>query len=312
MARRNILFMGSPEWALPSLKALLESGDQIVAVVTQPDRPAGRGQEVTPCAVAQWTREAKLPLWQPEKIDEPFLKQVKEVSPDFVIVVAYGKILPKSFLDLTPNRCLNLHFSLLPKYRGAAPIQWALLNDEAETGVTTMVINERLDAGPVLLQKKVVLSEEDTTETLGARLANIGSPLLLETLEALKNGELTPKPQNEREATLAPSLKKEFGHIDWSRKARAIGCQVRAASPWPGAWTLLDGKQLKIHRAEVLGHHHPESPGSVVATGLQGIEVACGQDRLLLTEVQLEGRKKMDAIDFLNGYPLAGGKKLGE
>lgn len=316
MDASKILFMGSPEWALPSLKALLESGHPVVGVVTQPDRPAGRGQEVTPCAVAAYARASGLPLLQPEKIDDPFLGEVKKINADLAIVVAYGRILPRSFLQLFPNRCWNVHFSLLPKYRGAAPVQWALLNDEPETGVTTMLIQERLDAGPILMQKKIVISEEDTASTLGTRLANAGGHLLRETLEALENDELAPQPQNEREATLAPSFQKEDGRLDWSRKAKMLWCQVRAMNPWPGAWTLLDGKRLKIHHAEALSRKTTEPPGTVISTGAKGnlpkgIEIACGHDVLLVDELQLEGKKKMDASDFLQGYPLAEGKQLG-
>lgn len=312
----KILFMGSPEWALPSLKALLESGHQVVGVVTQPDRPAGRGQEVSPCAVAAYARASGLPLLQPEKIDDPFLGEVKKTNADLAIVVAYGRILPRSFLQLFPNRCWNVHFSLLPKYRGAAPVQWALLNDEPETGVTTMLIQERLDAGPILMQKKIVMSEEDTASTLGTRLANAGGHLLRETLEALANDELSPQPQNEREVTLAPSFKKEDGRLDWNRKAKALWCQVRAMNPWPGAWTLVDGKRLKIHHAECLSRKTTEPPGTVISAGAKGnlpkgIEIACGHDVLLVDELQLEGKKKMNASDFLQGYPLAEGKQLG-
>ena len=228
------------------------------------------------------------------------------------MVVAYGKLLPRAFLSLLPNRCLNVHFSLLPRYRGAAPIQWALLNDEEETGVTTMIISEKLDAGPVLLQKKIAIGEEDNAEILGARLANAGAQLLEETMEGWRQEELTPRPQNEREVTLAPSLKKDDGKIDWTRKAKVIWCQVRALNPWPGAWTVLDGKRVKIHRADIVPRTEKRVPGEIYGLEPDGIEVVCGQNTLLITELQIEGKKKMSASEFLHGYPLSEGKRFGE
>ncbi len=315
MSPFKIVFMGSPETALPSLKVLLASDDQVVGVVSQPDRPAGRGRTLTSPAVATLAREKKIPLFQPEKIknNPELLNTLKQLSPDLIVIVAYGRILPKEILSLPPMKCLNVHFSLLPQYRGAAPIQWALMNDEATTGVTTFYLVEKLDAGPILMQKKVVVEPEDNVEILGNRLAVVGSQLLRETIALLKGGGINAVPQNERQVTLAPPLKKEDGLIDWSRKAKVIRSQVRGTTPWPGAYTLLKGKIFKIASAAVIPLKKESAvPGEIIQTGEEGIEVACGRDGLLLKEVQLEGGKKMDAAVFLKGHPLAIGERLGK
>jgi methionyl-tRNA formyltransferase len=309
----KILFMGSPGMAVPPLKALLESEDRLIGVVTQPDRPAGRGMTLTPPPVAVLAKEKGLPLFQPQTIknNPDFFKTLKEMAPDLIVIVAYGKILPKEILDLPPKKCLNVHFSLLPKYRGAAPVQWALINDESETGVTTFYLVEKVDAGPILLQKKVLIEPEDNAEILGHRLAVAGAQLLKETIERLKANELDPVPQNERSATYAPPLKKEDGRIDWKRKAKAIGCQIRGMTPWPGAYTQLNGKMFKIHSAELISGKKSGTPGEVIQAGPLGMEVACGQGAILLKEIQLEGKRKMEVSEFLRGHPIEVGQKLG-
>ncbi|MDO8461336.1 MAG: methionyl-tRNA formyltransferase [Deltaproteobacteria bacterium] len=319
----KILFAGSPEIALPSLEALVHSssggtpsggapfGIEVVAVLSQPDRPAGRGQKETSPPVALLAKQRKIPLFQPEKLDEPLFKKLKGLSPDLMIVVAYGKILPKTFLELPPQGCLNLHFSLLPKYRGAAPVQWALIHDESETGVTTVRMTEKLDAGPVLLQRRVPIQQEDTVPILSKRLANIGSELLIETLVALQKGEVVPEPQDEKETTWAPSLKKEDGQIDWSHSAKSLANLIRGTTPWPGAYTFLDKKRLKIQNAGAFDLKKKSAPGSVIAITPAGLDVACGQGMLQLYEVQLEGGKRLPVAEFLKGHPIAIGAKLG-
>ena len=300
----KIIFLGSPEIAVPSLKALIDSGEQVVGVVTQPDKPAGRGRELHACAIAQCARGKGLPLLQPERVRDPaFLNELKGLSPDLIVVVAYGKILPKEVLELPTQKCINVHFSLLPKYRGAAPVQWALINGDEATGVTTLFLTEKLDAGPILLQRKLPIEPEDTAGTLGTRLANTGAELLIETVERLKQNDLPAVPQNEAEATLAPSLKKEDGRLDFSKKAKALWNQLRGMTPWPGGFTTLGGKSLKVWHATVLARHG-KRPGEVVALHPDGIEVACGDGALLLTEIQLEGKKRMPASEFLKGHPL--------
>jgi len=307
----RILFMGSPEIAIPPLKRLLEGQDEIVTAVSQPDKPAGRGQELQACAVAQFARERNLPLLQPEKLNEETVRQIRSLQSDLIVVVGYGKILPNELLNIPLQKCVNVHFSLLPKYRGAAPVQWALINGETETGVTTLFMTDKLDAGPILLQKRLPIEPEDTVESLSRRLANAGADLLAETVDLLKRNELNSIPQNDREATTAPSLKKKDGRIDFGNKARVICNQIRGMTPWPGTFTLLEGRFLKVLQAEALPRHKPEAAGTILAVGPLGLEVACGQESLLLKEVQLEGKRRMPATEFLKGHPLKPGAVLG-
>ncbi len=306
--------MGSPQMAVPCLNALLESGMAVVGVVSQPDRPAGRGQEMRSPPVAQLAKERGLSLLQPERIkgNDDFLKSLKAWAPDLIVVVAYGRILPSEILTLPPQKCINVHFSLLPQYRGAAPIQWALINGESETGVTTFYLVESVDAGPILLQKKIPIEEEDNAEILGNRAAQAGAHLLLETLKGLKECFLEPKLQNDRLATYAPPLKKEEGRLDWTKRAKALAAQVKGMNPWPGTWTFWQGKLLKIHRTQWEEGHRKGRPGEVVMVHADGIEVMCGKGSLVLREVQLEGSRKMSAEDFLRGHPLQLGENFGE
>ncbi len=309
----RILFMGSPKIAVPSLRALVESHHTLVGVVSQPDRPAGRGQNLTSPAVALFAKEKGLKLFQPERIkgNGELLQEIKKLSPDVIVIVAYGRILPKEILELPPLKSINLHFSFLPKYRGAAPMQWALMNGEEETGVTTFFLVEKVDAGPILLQKKMVIEPEDNVEILGHRLANAGAQILLETIDQLKSGDLQALPQNDAEATLAPPLKKEDGLIDWNRKAKSIHNQIRGTNPWPGAFTLYKGKILKIHKTIEIREKKPKSPGEILASSLEGLEVSCREGTLLIKEVQMEGKKKMDVSEFLKGHPVSPGERLG-
>lgn len=310
----NVVFMGSPEIAVPSLKVVLESGHKIVGVVSQPDRPVGRGLELTPPAVARFAKEKGLPLFQPESLKKnpEFLETLRGLKADVVAIVAYGKILPKEVLDLPPHGCVNVHFSLLPKYRGAAPLQWALINNEEETGVTTFRLKDGpVDSGPVLLQKKVMMHDEDNAEILGKRLAVIGAELLIETLDGLSDGSLEAMPQNDRLATPAPMLKKEDGHLDWTRKSKALWGQIRGVTPWPGAFTSLKGKRLKIHTAELVEHPKKGAAGEIVEIQGDGIQIACGQGSLLIKDMQLEGGKRLACDVFLKGHPLAPGERLG-
>ncbi len=313
----RIIFMGSPELAIPSLRILKESSHRIVGVVSQPNKPAGRGQELSPPPVAQYAKEQGLPLFQPERVknNPEFLETLRGLNADLIAIVAYGKILPPELLSLTPLQCVNVHFSLLPKYRGAAPMQWAVIDGEEETGVTTFILVDKVDAGPVLLQKRVSIEPEDTCVELAPRLANLGAMALLETVEGLSEGSLTPMPQNDAFATLAPLLKKEDGRLDFSRKARFLVNQVRGMNPWPGTSTTYQGKFLKVFRAEATAARGGAVPGTVVVADAQnaerGLQIACKDSSLLLKEVQLEGKKRMPITDFLKGHPVALGEKLG-
>lgn len=309
----KIIFMGSPEIAVPALRGLLESEDRVIGIISQPDKPGGRGRRLLAPPVALLAREKGVPLLQPEKIrnNPEFLQSLKKLGPDLIVVCAYGKILPRELLELPRLKSLNLHFSLLPRYRGAAPVQWALINNEPETGVTTLFVTEKVDAGPILLQKKAPIEPEDNAEILGHRLAVTGAELLRETVTLLKSEDLNPIPQEERLATPAPLLKKEDGKIDWTRKATAIHCQIRGMTPWPGAFTFLDKRILKIYSASVIPAKKPADPGEIVSASPDGLDAACGQGTLRIRELQLEGKKRMGAVEFLRGHALRFGQKLG-
>lgn len=305
--------MGSPAIAVPSLQLLLKSDHSVIGVVSQPDRPAGRGQRVQPSPIAELARQNHLPLFQPERIrgNEDFFGRLKNLAPDLILVVAYGKILPPEILNLPPRRCVNLHFSLLPKYRGASPVAWAILQGEIETGVTTLMISAKLDAGDILLQRKLPIEPEDTTESLGQRLSIAGAEALMETVTLLQKGDLQPRAQEEREATHAPLLKKEDGRLLFEQKGTILANQIRAMTPWPGAFTVYQGKLLKVHRAEIVPLRKGFKPGEISSVNSLGFEVACRQEALLFREVQLEGKRRMSAVEFLKGHPLDVGNKLG-
>jgi methionyl-tRNA formyltransferase len=310
----NVIFMGSPDIAVPSLKAVLESTHRVVAVVAQPDKPGGRGLELQSPALARFAKERGLTLFQPERIrkNPEFLETLRSLKPDVIAIAAYGQILPKEILDLPPHGCINVHFSLLPKYRGAAPLQWSLINGDEETGVTIFRLKDGpVDSGPVLLQKKVMLHDEDNAEILGHRLAVIGAELLIEALDGLADGSLEAIPQNDRLSTQAPLLKKEDGHVDWTRKAKSVWGQIRGMTPWPGAFTTLKGKRLKIHAAELVEHPRKGEPGEILEVSDEGLQIACGQGSLLIKDLQLEGGKRLAAAVFLKGHPLAAGERLG-
>jgi methionyl-tRNA formyltransferase len=303
--------MGTPEAAAISLECLLKGPDPVVGVVTQPDRPAGRGQKRTPSPVQRVAESHHIPVLAPEKIrDHAFLNTLKGWAPELIVVVAYGRILPPSVLELPPQGCLNVHYSLLPKYRGAAPIAWAILGGEEKSGVTTMRLVEKMDAGPVLLQEEVPLAPDETAASLEAKLIPIGARLLVETIHRLKDGSITPKPQREEEVTYAPILKKEDGKIDWSQPAKAIERRVRALYPWPSAYTYLKGKLLKIYRAAVITVEERGVSGEIVRADRQGLWISTGHGALSLEEVQLENRKRLPAAEFLKGARIEKGDRL--
>ncbi|HXG50133.1 MAG TPA: methionyl-tRNA formyltransferase [candidate division Zixibacteria bacterium] len=305
-----IVFMGTPEPAALTLERLLEGPDPVVGVVTQPDRPAGRGQKSTPSPVRKLAESRGIPVIAPEKIRAPeVLETLKKWNPRVVAVVAYGRILPRSILELPPAGCINVHYSLLPKYRGAAPIAWTILNGEREGGVTTIRLVEKMDAGPIYLQEGLELAPDETTSSLAAKLAPIGARLLLETIRGLKEGRLEGQPQDEAQATLAPMIKKEDGLIDWRQPAVAIERRVRAFTPWPSAYTHLRGKLMKIHRARVLTGPSA-APGEVVRADAGGFWVATGDGLLALEEVQLENRKRLPGTEFVKGARIRPGERL--
>jgi methionyl-tRNA formyltransferase len=312
MSRLRIVFLGTPDFAVPSLRALLDGPDEVVGVVCQPDRPAGRGRRVQAPPVKQLALERGIRLTQPEKVrTTQFLGQLEEWDPDLIIVAAYGRILPKSVLDLPRFGGINVHASLLPKYRGAAPIQWAIARGETVTGVTIMQMSEGMDEGDILLQRETPIGAEETGGQLQERLAVLGAEVLMEALDALVAGTLTRTPQDERGATFAPMIKKEDGRIDWSRTAQDIARQVRAFNPWPSAFTSLGGRLIKIHRARALPGSGSEAPATVVTVG-DTLLVTTGSGLLAVEELQLEGRKRLPASAFGRSGVLAVGTRLGE
>jgi methionyl-tRNA formyltransferase len=312
----NLAFCGTPQFAVPSLERLAASGFDVKLVLTQPDRPQGRGLELVASPVKQSALRLRVPIYQPERIktNEELRARLREICPDAIIVVGYGRIIPKWMLDLPRYGNINLHASVLPKYRGAAPIQWAIASGEKVTGVTTMRIDEGLDTGDILLQQELALAKDDTSETVAPKLAAIGADLIIETLRGLQAGTLTPRPQNHAEASLAPILTKEDGRIDFRRTAQEIYNRLRGFQPWPGAFTKFRGKMLGVTAAGPAAEQATDSPsgeGQLLVRGSQ-LFVACGESTVLeLLEVQPEGKKRMPARDFVHGYRPQAGEAIG-
>ncbi|MGC8744293.1 MAG: methionyl-tRNA formyltransferase [Verrucomicrobiia bacterium] len=309
------IFMGTAAFAVPSLEALINCHFiDLVAVVTQPDRAAGRSLKIQPSAVKQAALNYNIPILQPAKAkDESFLNQLAEIQPNLIVVAAYGQILPRAILDLPPFGCLNVHASLLPKYRGAAPIQWAIINGETETGVTIMKIDEGMDTGDILTQRSTPIDQEETAETLHNRLAQIGSELLIETIPPYIDGKIKPTPQDNSKATYAPKITKEHGHIDWSLPASAIFNRIRAFIPWPGAYTFLeegDKKQmLKIWEAAI-ENKSGNQPGTILEVKKDSFTVCCGTGSIKVLAVQPENSRVMKTGEYLAGHKLNPGQVL--
>ena len=301
----RILFMGTPEFAVASLRRLVEDGHEICGVFTQPDKPKNRGHKMTFSPVKEYALTQNLPVYQPLKMrDGEAEALVKQLAPELIVVAAYGKILPEEILNTPPYGSINVHSSLLPKYRGAAPINWAILDGEAETGVSIMYMAKELDAGDVILQKTTPIGEQEDAQALTARLAELGAQALSEAGEALRNGTASRTPQDASRQTYASMLSREMSPIDWNRTARQINCQVRGLIPWPCATTELAGQRFKIYET-ALGRETAAAPGTVLSAGKQGIEVACGDGRsLYLTQLQAEGGKRMAAAAYLLGHPM--------
>ena len=307
----DLVFCGTPQFAVPSLERLAESGHRIHLVVTQPDRPKGRGLELVSSPVKQSAQKLSLSITQPDRIktNDEFRAQLASINPDAIIVVGYGRIIPQWMLDLPRHGNINLHASLLPKYRGAAPIQWAIANGETVTGNTTMRIDAGLDTGDILLQKEMPIAPDDTAETLSPRLAAMGADLLVATLRGLEAGTIHPRKQDHPQATLAPILKKEDGLIDFSRTALEILNRLRGFQPWPGAYTKFRGKNLQVLKAQTALETAPLDQLRVIGDRLL---VGCGQNSgLELLELQLEGKKRTSATSFINGYHPKDSEKLG-
>lgn len=308
----RLIFMGTPDFAVPSLKKLLDNNEEVVAVFTQPDRPKGRGQRLAHSPVKETALTHGLPIVQPNSLKDPEVREtLSTYDPDLLIVVAYGLILPQAVLDIPIWGSINVHASLLPKLRGAAPIQWALISGEKETGVTTMRLDAGLDTGDLLLQETIPISTSDTAQTLHDRLAELGAGLLFKTLQSLRAGTLQAQPQDPEQASYAPPLTKSLGRIDWRLSAQELDFLVRGLTPWPRAFTFLQGKRLIIHRAQPLEEWASGEPGTIGSFENAQIQVLTGRGTLSLSEVQLEGHRRLSSQDFLIGYPLRVGERLG-
>ena len=306
----RVVFMGTPRFAVPSLEALIGAGHEVCGVFSQPDRPVGRHQnKLQPTPVKERALAHSIPVFQPEKLrDGAALAMLQELAPELIVVAAYGRVLPEDILALPPCGCINVHSSLLPKYRGAAPINWAILNGEKETGVTIMDMAPELDAGDIILQRSTPIDPEEDAAALYDRLAEMGGALLVEAVEAIRTGAATHTPQDHASHTLAPMLTKALSPVDWGRSAREIHDQIRGLIPWPGASTVaLTGEPVKLWRAQVLDRKTEKTPGTVVEAGAQGIDMACGDGRVLrILELQAPGARRMAAADYLRGHPIEG------
>ncbi|WP_078576208.1 methionyl-tRNA formyltransferase [Salipaludibacillus agaradhaerens] len=297
----KIVFMGTPDFAVPVLEGIVREGYDVKLVVTQPDRPKGRKQVLTPPPVKQAAQELKIPVFQPEKIKVEWEK-VKEVAPDIIITAAFGQILPKELLDIPPKGCVNVHASLLPKYRGGAPIHQAIIDGEKETGVTIMYMVEKLDAGDMIVSRAIPIEETDTTGTMHDKLSLLGADLLRKTLPQLERDSITATPQEAEMATFAPNIKKEQEVINWNKPARSVFNQVRGLNPWPVAYTIAGGKRLKIWETRVSADETDQRPGTIIEKTHEDIKVACGDNTVLsLRKVQPAGKKPMDITTFLRG-----------
>ena len=302
----RIVFMGTPDFAAASLQKLIDEKYDVVGVFTQPDKPKGRGMELAFSPVKELALKAGFPVFQPEKMrDGTALAILESLAPDVIVAVAYGKLLPKEILELPPLGCINVHGSLLPKYRGSAPIQWAVLNGDTVTGVSTMYLSEAMDTGDVIFSEETGIGEQETSGELFDRLMVMGAALLHKTLQAIEAGTAPRAPQNEADASYTKMLDKTMCPIDWNRSPRDVNKWICGMQPWPVATAELPGGVFKIYRAEYTDHRTSRAPGSIVSAGKAGIEVACADgETLMITELQAPGKKRMKAAEYLLGHPM--------
>ena len=307
----RIIFMGTPDFAATTLKSLIDGPDDIVAVVTQPDRGKGRGKKLTAPPVKLLAQDADIPVLQPTAIKtEEFHNGLLSYQPDIIVVTAYGRILPKSLLELAPFGCINVHGSLLPLHRGAAPIQWAVIKGDKEVGITIIQMDEGMDTGEMLLKAHITPDPAETAGSLFDKLAVLGGETLLTTIQGIKDGTLVSQPQDHSLATTAPMLKKSDGEIDWSKNAREIECLIRGLDPWPSAYCFVDGKRLRLFRPEVYHKESDTQPGTLLQADKRGLLIGCGKNCILIKEVQPEGKRRMTVEAFVCGRPPAPGTLL--
>ena len=308
----RIIFMGTPDFAVPTLESLIQGPDEIIAVVTQPDRPKGRSKKLVPPPVKLVAQKYGIDLYQPKGIRSPdFITTLKSYDPDLIVVAAYGKILPETIIELPRNGCINVHGSLLPRHRGAAPIQWAIIKGDPEVGVTIMQMDKGMDTGQILMKASITPDPEETAGTLFPKIARLGSHTLMDTLDMLAQGGLAMIDQDDKEATSAPMLRKEDGLIDWTRSAHEINCLIRGLDPWPTAFSFLDQRKFQLFRPEVVHQSSTRKPGTLLRADREGLLIAAGNNCILIKEVKMEGKRRMAVTDFLNGWPLAPGGLFG-
>lgn len=308
----KVVFMGTPDFAVPCLQALLDNKYEVIGVVTQPDRPVGRSSKLLPTPVKERALQYNIPVFQPEKVKTPeFVETLKALAPDVIVVVAFGQILSQAILDIPPKGCINVHGSLLPKYRGAGPIQWSIINGDKTTGVTTMYMDKGMDTGDMILKREFEIVEKDTYESLHDRMSGIGAEVLIETMKLIEQGKAPRTPQNSEEATNAPMLQKTTGQIDWSRPVREIYNLIRGTYPWPGAFGLYNGKKFKIFGYEIYKEDTPNKDyGVITEIGKDYLMVSCGKGSLKILELQFENEKRMGVEAYLRGHNIEINTKL--
>lgn len=308
----KIVFMGTPEFAVPSLEMLIQEGYEVLAVVTQPDKPKGRGNKMSAPPVKEFAIEHGITVLQPEKIKTPeFIEQIRELGPDLLITAAYGKIISKELLDVPPMGCINVHGSLLPAYRGAAPIHWSIINGEKITGITTMFTDVGVDTGDMLLKKEIEIGPDMTVGELHDKMAVLGAEVLKDTLVELQNGTLVRKPQEDALSSYAPIISKEVGHIDWSKTAQEIHNLVRGTNPWPGAYTFLNDSKMRIWKTSIFAcDHQGHDIGEIIRVNDDGILVRCSDGYIMVRELQFDSSKRMKVSDYLRGHKINTGEKL--
>ena len=310
----SVVFMGTPSFSVPFLDAILKSKRMVSGVVTQPDKPTGRGRKIIPSPVKEYALKHNITIFQPSKLsDQSFVESIKEIRPQYIVVVAYGRIIPAEVLGIPAKGCINVHASLLPEYRGASPIQWAIINGRPYTGVTTMMMDKAIDTGDMLLQEKIDIDRSDTAGSLGIKLSDIGVRLLIRTLDGLDRGEIVPQPQDHSKASYAPLIKKEDGLIDWFDSSENIYNKIRGFDPWPGTYTWYKGYKWGIWKADVINKVVISyTPGEIIEIQSEGIIVTTGDSALKITEIQAAGKKRMTVAEYLRGHKVESGIMLGK